>query len=403
MNRYNWNQVCNGGIGIGALAIAEDEADKANRVLKYAVESLPRALRSYSPDGGWAEGPGYWHYATRYTVYFLSALETALGHDFGLSKTEGFDRAGRFRVYYASPIDRSFNYADASDNVGAAEEMFWLARRFAQPVYAWHERNQLERGHRPTALHLVWYQPRAMPPKEAGWPLDARFDSVQVAFFRSAWDDPNAIFVGVKGGDNKAGHAQLDLGTFVLDALGERWALDLGTDNYNLPGYFGKQRWTYYRMMTESHNTVLIDGANQDPKAEAKITGSAFDPKLAWVEIDLAAAYPGRVKTFVRRLSLADRRRVTIEDRIEAPQPVDALWGMVTDAEVGLRGDEATLRKNGKTLRARVEAPDGARFAIASTARPAPENTNTGTCKLVVRLPAKVTAARIAVTLTPAR
>ena len=44
-------------------------------------------------------------------------------------------------------------------------------------------------------------------------------------------------------------HSNLDIGTFVLDAFGERWVVDLGADDYNLPGYFetgGRgRRWTY--------------------------------------------------------------------------------------------------------------------------------------------------------------
>ena len=101
------------------------------------------------------------------------------------------------------------------------------------------------------------------------WPRDAVFRGTDTAFFRSAWDDPGAVYVGFRGGDNKANHSHLDLGNFVLDALGERWALDLGPDNYNLPGYFGKQRWTYYRLRTESHNTLTLDGANQVVSARA--------------------------------------------------------------------------------------------------------------------------------------
>ena len=61
VNRFNWNQVCNGGIAIGALAIAEEEPAKSAAVLRYALKSLPLALASYGPDGGWPEGPGYWH------------------------------------------------------------------------------------------------------------------------------------------------------------------------------------------------------------------------------------------------------------------------------------------------------------------------------------------------------
>ena len=37
-----------------------------------------------------------------------------------------------------------------------------------------------------------------------------------------SWTDPRALFVGFKGGDNDAPHSDPDLGTFVLDALGDR-------------------------------------------------------------------------------------------------------------------------------------------------------------------------------------
>ena len=182
---------------------------------------MPDALAGYAPDGGWNEGPGYWHYATRYTVYFLSALETALGKDFGLSDSPGFSRAGHFRVYFTSPMGKIFNFADASGRLADAHEMFWLAKRFNEPVYAWH---QLEYLKKPTALDLIWYQDGTNNPRKGAWPLDAYFTGIDVVFLRSAWDDPNATFIGFKGGDNKANHSHLDLGSFVMDAEGVRWA-----------------------------------------------------------------------------------------------------------------------------------------------------------------------------------
>ncbi|MCW5981551.1 MAG: heparinase II/III family protein [Bryobacteraceae bacterium] len=397
---HNWNQVCNGGIGIGALAVAGDHPDLARDILRRARENLPHALASYAPDGGWAEGPGYWHYATRYTAYFLAALETALGTDFGLSASEGFDRAGHFRVYFCGPSGRTFNYADASDTVGTAAEMFWLARKFSQPVYAWHEQRRLERAE---VLDLVWFREEAQSPAEARWPLDAYFRGVDVAFLRSSWDDPDAIFVGVKGGDNKVNHSQLDLGTFVLDAGGTRWAIDLGPDDYNLPQYFGALRWTYYRMRTESHNTVLIDGENQDRSAAAPVVERSFQPKLALVRIDLANAYPDKMERLERAVALADRKTVIVQDRIKARQPVEALWGMVTDAEVSLRERAAELRKPGWVVDAEILSPGNGRFETISTRPPQPQRQNEGTTKLLVRLPEKVEQADIIVSLTPRR
>ena len=279
--------------------------------------------------------------------------------------------------------------------------MFWLARRFKEPVYAWHQQQRLQGATRPDPLDLVWRQKEARTPRQARWPLDALFKGVGVAFFRSSWEDPNAIFVGVKAGDLKVGHSQLDLGSFVLDAGGQRWAIDLGADDYNMPQYFGKLRWTYYRMRTESHNTVLLDGENQDPKAEAPILAYRSAPELAFVRVDLTKAYPGKVKRFERGVALVGRRQVIVQDEIASEQPVEALWGMVTGAEATLKGRTATLRKGDWSLEARIIAPPDATFDLAPTTPPAPQNPNTGTRKLVVKLPAKVTALRLVVALTP--
>ena len=395
---HNWNQVCNGGMGIGALAVAEDEPELAGLVVRSALKSIPLAMSSYAPDGGWNEGPGYWHYATRYNAYFLAALDSALGTDFELSKLPGFDRAGHFRVYFSGPSNKTFNYADAGDGLGPAEEMFWLARRFKEPVYASDEHSQLARTGRGHALDLPWFVPDARSPADAKWPLNAMFKGVNVAFLRSAWNSSDTLFVGVKGGDNKANHSHLDLGTFVLDYGNVRFATDLGPDDYNLPAYFGAKRWTYYRLNTESHNVVAIDGANQDPKAEAPIV--AFDARRGHVRIDLTAAYPGKLTHWTRDVRLKTGKQVIIRDDISAARPVEAIWGMATEADVTLDGRVATLKKDGRILEARIQSPANSRFDVLATQPPAPQNQNGGTRKLVVRLPAKVTEARITVTFT---
>ena len=401
--RTNWNLVCNGGIGIGALALAGEEPDKSRALLRYALDSLPRALGAYGPDGGWAEGPAYWHYGTFYAVSFFAALESALGTDFGLSSTRGFDHTGHFRIYFTGPSGKTFNWADAHDRAEPAPEMFWLARHFAEPVYSWQEQKLLEAGSSPEALDLIWYQPEARSPKQDAWPLDAIFHGVQVAFLRSAWDDPNAIFIGAKGGDNKSSHSHLDLGTFVLDAGGVRWALDLGPDDYNLPGYFGRQRWSYYRMRTEAHNTITIDEENQDARAEAPIEAHFFSPDLAWVEMDLTRGYPHKLRQFRRKIGIAQGQQVFIEDTLESTQQVEPLWGMLTDADIHLNGQLAEMQKNGWTLSAEILSPRHAVFDTAPVGAAAPQAPNPGVRKLVVRLGEKVTEMDLKVTLTPHR
>lgn len=134
---HNWNQVCNGGLTLGALAVADEEPEIAAFIIASALKSLPRAMTSFGPDGGWNEGPGYWNCTVVYTVPLIAGLETALGSEFGLAEYPGFDRTGLFRLYFVGPTRRPFNYADGGDGkMGGLAHMYWMARRFHQPVYS---------------------------------------------------------------------------------------------------------------------------------------------------------------------------------------------------------------------------------------------------------------------------
>jgi hypothetical protein len=65
---HNWNLVCNGGLAMGALAIADEEPRLAELILRAGIKSAPAAIAQFAPDGGWDEGVGYWHYSIRYLI-----------------------------------------------------------------------------------------------------------------------------------------------------------------------------------------------------------------------------------------------------------------------------------------------------------------------------------------------
>jgi hypothetical protein len=404
---YNWNQVCNGGLVLGALAVFEACPELAAQVLQGALRSLPRALAKFAPDGGGCEGPLYWGYATFYHTLFLAALETALGRDFGLPETHGYEATGYFPLYVTGPRDRTFNYADADELIYWTAQMFWLARRFQQPVFAWFAR-RINKIH---PLDLLWFEPRGLSPREAGLPLDRYFRGVEVATFRSSWDDPQAVFVGFKAGDNRAGHSHLDLGSFILEAQGVRWALDLGGDDYNLPGYFDRTRWDYYRLRAEGHNTLALNpgsGPDQDPEASAAIFRFRSAPDLALAIADLTPAYAPQAQRVWRGLSLVSRRQVLIQDEIKAEKPVEVLWALHTAAEVRLSPDNRTayLSYGGAHLAAHILSPPEAVFKLLP-ARPGPlsphpkgQADNRGVSKLAIHVK-EVQDLRLAVELTP--
>ena len=407
-SEHNWNQVCNAGMIIGALAIAESEPQYAKRIINLAIESLPRALKSYTPDGAWMEGPGYWSYATRYTAYGFTALQTALGTDFGLLQTEGLAEAGNFPVYTAGPRGLYLNFADSGEKSSRRPMpcMFWLARTYDNSLYAESEHAEIAKRSA-SAQHIVWYVPAGgeMP---AAKDLDCYFRGpVEIAVFRSAWNDPDALFVGVKAGYNQVNHGHLDLGSFELDALGVRWIRDLGSDNYNLPGYWDKKRggrrWSYYRLNSKSHSVPLLDGQDQDPLATSKFTRFETERSSAFVLVDLTSAYKKSASRVTRGVAMiADRRAVLVQDEFEIEKPCEVLWAMTTDAKIDIEEkNTALLTLGGKKLIARLVSPLAAGFEIESARQKPPQKTNKGVRRLIVRLPNAKGNVRVAVLLSP--
>jgi hypothetical protein len=392
--------VCLGGLALGALAIAEDEPLAASRVLAAVQgEGLARRVRLYAPDGGDEEGPDYWNYATTYTVLLLSALETSLGTDFGLGNAEGLAATGNFRMHAIGPSGAQFNYADAHERPGVAPQMFWLAGRFDRPEYAAHERARLRRpGEAPSIFHLLW-APRIPARDASAPPPSARFSGIDVAFMRGDWRDPLTTWVGVKGGRNAASHAHLDLGSFVVDALGERWAIDLGPDDYNLPEYFGRLRWTYFRLRTEAHNTLLVNGGDQDPSAAASLIAFSDDSYRSYAVVDLTAAYPG-LSRVQRGIALVDGRDVLIQDEIDGAEAADVVWQMLTRARVAPNYGRTVLSQNGRSLVLRVVEPVDAMVRTGRALAPAPEGQQPDVTVIHALLPRRTASTRIVIWLS---
>jgi hypothetical protein len=418
---HNWNQVCNAGLLTAALAIADEEPALARLVVNGARVSLPLAMDAYQPDGAYPEGPGYWGYGTSYNVLALAALESALGTDFDLGKAPAFDRTALYRLHIQSPTGLSFNYADGGPALGAAPEYTWLALRYAQPAALAHSRELLtnvvvtkkadRESDRFFALHAVWFPSSPATDHSSlatsAAPLDIRFRGpAQLALFRSAWHDPRALFLGFKAGSNTVNHAHLDLGSFVLDADGVRWAQDLGPDDYNLPAYFGAERWTYFRLTNFSHNTLTPGTTRQSLKADAPIIAFASTPARAFAVADLSAAYPASAKKILRGVAFLDRARVLVQDEVTALAPGTPLtWRLATDAKIKIiDAHHVELTQSGKTLRAEILEPATATFtAIAATPPTAAEKQNKGTSLLIATIPATTAAsdARLRILLTP--
>ncbi len=409
----NWNQVCNGGMILGALAIADEQPALAQQIMQHAIKSTEHGLSVYSPNGAYPEGPSYWKYGTMYTALTIGSLQTALGHDFDMHKSPGLDRTCDFRIHTIGPLGQYFNYADCGSGAGNTPAVFMLAKIYDRPLYSWVHRERLDgsiatlneiepRGQdRYFPLEIVFYDPRGTKPSTKELPLDSFFSSQQdLVTMRSAWGSKDALYVGFKGGDNQASHGHLDIGSFVFDWGGVRWAHDLGGDDYNMPGYFRVKRWSYYRLINASHNTLVINGTNQNDKAIAKIISFVPDAKNPSAVTDMSVAYEGEASSVKRGIALVGRRALQVTDEITGLDG-EVRWGMVTKAMIELQGKTALLTESGRRLRAEIIEPAGARFEIDSTKPPTDrENSNQGTSMLAVKVERQADV-RITVLLRP--
>jgi hypothetical protein len=403
----NWNFVCNGGIGIGTLAIADEESSYFYKLLPLITESLPFALKQYAPDGAWNESPGYWDYGTYYLVYFIRSLKLSIGTDLDLYKTPGLEKTGDFAMYMSGPGRYSFGFGDGSSNGWVSNPLLWLlAEEYKKPEYAIARR--LEADGRATVLDILWYDPKTANKSynDIKQPLDAMFRRVEVATFRSSWIDHDAVFAGIKGdGFDDRNHTNLDNGTFFIGAFGDVWAIELGADNYNMPAYFSMNpqktpnRWIYYRMRAEGQNTLVInpdEGPDQIIEANSKIINFQSKDDYGLAVIDMSNIYTDG-KNIFRGIKLFDHRsKILLQDEIHLVMPGEIRWFMHTKADIKLEDGGKTavlsMSKNKNRMLIKLLSPDKdeLKFEImdavplSSSPNPSEQNENKGIKKLVI-------------------
>ena len=419
---HNWNQVCNAGMTYGAMAIYEDQPVMARQIINRAIGSIALPMKDYAPDGVYPEGYGYWGYGTSFNVLFISAIEKLFGKDFGMSQMPGFLLTAGFMENMTGPSGKPFNYSDAGSNGGLHPAMFWFANKVKDPSLLWVESSFLKTNS-PEALAKDRLLPAIMlwsggigidkikAPADNVWVGNGRNP---VAMMRTSWTDPNAIYVAMKGGSVSVNHAHMDIGSFIMEADGVRWAMDFGMQDYeSLESkgikLFGRtqdaQRWTVFRYTNLVHNTLAVNNQLQNVTGFAPITSSGKTASFMNVVTDLSAVYKDELAKANRGIAIVDKRYVLVRDEIEtAGKERTIRWTMLTPATVKIIGtDKAELTKDGKKLVLQVKGPANLAMKTWSTAPPndydAP-NPGTTLVGFEVTLPANTKTA-LNVTLVP--
>ena len=275
----NWNCVINGGLTMAALAIVdEDTTGTAQAVLGYTADNAKtNCFAAVRNDGTWAETSDYWYFGTTGAAEMVSAFITAYGDDQGLLESAPqWNLTSMFHIYNQG-LTAKFNYGDNGPNKysATANSLFLWAEQFNEPRYALYQRDHADAAE---PWSMFWYNPSYEGAWWANLPLDRNFDDERDAWasMRSSWTESDGTFIAMRSGllTGHQTHGDLDIGDFVIDALGQRWAGEYGSGQYLSTDYFASEaqdaaRWTYYTKATEGQNTLMRDNANQLVSAQA--------------------------------------------------------------------------------------------------------------------------------------
>ena len=406
----NWNAVCNGGIGVMALAFANVN-EEFRAASEYLLDGISFCLHgslfeSYAPDGGYPEGPGYWGYGTSYSIFLFQSIITATGSDQGLTKVPGFRESFYFISGVTSLEGGHWNYHDAGAGGRVSSEyFFWYSDTTGDTNIGGLRYNDIVAGRTgATAWDLMFYANDNYK-EDLNLKLDYCYSIIGIATMRSDWTT-SAVFCGLHGGANAASHGQIDIGTFIVEFSGTRFFIDLGSDEYNLTGYTdgntvtyfsNPYRYWYYRMRAEGHNTLVINpvyvntsnrstsagsgtggqkldnaqGKNYDQlyAANSEILNFMSGKSSAFTVVDMGCAYrearaqETKATENVRGMLLTENRStVVIQDEITLSSKATKVYWMghiIQGAKVKLADDKksALIEVEGKVLLVEIVTP----------------------------------------------
>ena len=433
---HNWNSVNHGSLVMAALAILkEDESGMAEKTLKRAINAFPILLQEYGPDGAYHEGgPGYYSFATEYAIKMITALESALGTDFGFKNYDGFLESAYWYLHLRSPAGYYFNTGDNAS--GRRREgvydffpgVFWFESQLDDPALLWHQKPMLKKvihsEDRTVPPFFFFYQKGNMSMQKPGKSNWVGHGQTPVGFHRTGWDK-NDTYMAIKGGTPGTNHGHMDIGSFVIDAMGERWAMDPGGESYTKLESAGldiwnmnqtSDRWKVFRYNNRSHNTLVVDDKLQRVPGKGRLVDYSFDYDFSYSIIDMHKVYQGLIgnnPTVRRGMGLYKDGSIIIQDELKGKAKrtgstkwgMDIRWQMMTPADVEIVNDQvARLTQNGKEMWLHLLAPNKAELEIESTEPPHEYDADNEGTRMVVfkaRLDTPIKIKRLAVYLHP--
>ncbi len=380
----NWNQICNCGMILGALAISERNPKLAKEIIEKSLASNPLAMATYAPNGVYVEGSSYWSYGTWFQVLMIEGLRSALGNSFDIEKSDGFIQSAEYVNFMTAPSGRKFNYSDNGSTAKKQQNplLAWFAAESGEWGYIYDDLRSLDSGD-------IRIEDRRMLPigilflsrcnLKAITPLKSHLfigKGEQPLFvYRSGWESKDDTYLAAKGGSASLPHGHMDAGSFIYEWGGVRWSIDLGAQNYytleskgvdlwNMKE--GSQRWEVFRIGSASHSTLTVKEQKHRVDGVATMINVYGKPGCYGATFDLSQLFD-EIDTAHRTITIDNKGVVTIKDALQAKQPTTMRWTMCTNAEVEvLNNREIRLKQQGKCLLLRASKGANA-FTLSNT------------------------------------
>ncbi len=306
---HSWDRVqviAFAAVGLAAWPEAAEWFDFAAKMFAY------RFLPSLGFDGENNEGMAYWSYGTGLALKFVDLARAVTPLD--LYRHPWLARTARFPLYSAPQEGYQIAFADNGTlnhgQMGPAARAFTgkLARHSGDAVALWYAGMPGDRSL------------RAEPP--VAIPQSVYYPHIGVTLFNTFLPDGREnVAVGFHAGKFFAGHQHADQNSFVINAYGDKLAIDGGYYDW-----WGSPHFNGYSTQTVAHNTILVNGKGQvslTEGADAVSSGYFDSPNFGVIAGDASApeVYGGALSGFVRRLVFVKPDFVITYDRLKADAP----------------------------------------------------------------------------------
>ena len=259
-------------------------------------------------NGVYPEGAMYWGYGTSFETVLIERAAIQSGHRLGFEpESRDFLQSADFLFQIKGPTGAYFNYSDGTERPSLEGGNYWFAHQLKRPellnLDAEHLKKYSRSANVPTKPHtapmIVCYRwrlcggqkpfqkrPQVLAAYRCFWHGDG---PVPLAAFRTSWDDPNAMFLALKGGHATSksrahGRRFVCLSKPMACAGRATWECRIISRWNRRVSTCGNSkqdggRWQVFRLGPFSHNTLTVNDQLHRAEGDARITHFSDNPQ----------------------------------------------------------------------------------------------------------------------------